>query len=74
MAYIYLLNLYDEIEKRLKSIDTRETAGSSPESERFARGRQDLLNEFKQYLADNMNDKLPRRIRKQLSAKERRQP
>lgn len=73
MAYIYLLNLYDEIEKRLEAINTQEAAAGSAESDRFARGRQDLLNEFKQYLSDNMNDKLPRRIRKQLSAKQRHQ-
>jgi hypothetical protein len=61
MAYIYLLNLYDEIEKRLTALET------NGDQDLFKTGRQDLLREFKQYLTDNMNDKLPKRIRKRLS-------
>ena len=67
MAYTYLLNLYDEIEARLGSLSGQDLAGDGSAGTMFRKGRQDLLNEFKQYLADNMNDKLPKRIRKRLS-------
>lgn len=65
MAYIYLLNLYDEIEKRQAASDTKNIDGNT--EDHFESGRQDLLREFKQYLADNMNAKLPKRIRTRLS-------
>ncbi len=67
MAYIYLLNLYEKIDLRLT-----ETAALKSEQEktsgdiRFLEGKIDALTEFKQFLYDNMNQKLPKRIRKKL--------
>ncbi len=67
MAYIYLLNLYDEIEKRIDLLTEKPAADKKKEISPFEAGQQDLLMEFKRYLADNMNNKLPKRIRKKLS-------
>ncbi len=79
MAYIYLLNLYETIEERInqaQKVDrksgTTVTAGRTKKlqktDDQFQQGRIDLLNEFKNYLIDNMNDKLPKRLRKKLAA------
>lgn len=68
MAYIYLLNLYDEIEKRRQNLE-RQTNSINANKHQIE-GRKDLLNEFQQYLSDNLNDKLPRRLRKQFAQKQ----
>ena len=68
MSYIYLINLYEEIEKRLHQIDSLSTDKS--ETPPYQQGRSDILKEFKIYLADNMNSKLPKRIRKRLTEKQ----
>ena len=65
MAYTYLLNLYDEIEKRVQQINSQ--PAEETEKYMYKQGRLDILKEFKQYLTDNMNNKLPKRIRKRLS-------
>ncbi len=67
MAYIYLLNLYDEIEKRIDHLSEQKADNSRTGTVQFEQGQKDLLIEFKQYLADNMNNKLPKRIRKRMS-------
>jgi hypothetical protein len=65
MAYIYLLNLHEKIDKKLieakKNVDT---ASSEPEKIKFIQGRIQVLSEFKEFLNNNLNSKLPRRIRK----------
>ncbi len=67
MAYIYLLNLHEKIDKKLieakKSIDT---ASNEPEKIKFIQGRIQALSEFKEFLNNNLNSKLPRRIRQRL--------
>lgn len=67
MAYVYLLKLYEEIEKRLQEIYllSQQKTERSP----YQQGRIDLLKEFRVYLSDNMNNKLPKRIRKRLAGK-----
>ena len=67
MSYIYLLNLYKEIEKRFQQIDSL----YSDKSERtnYTRGQIEILTEFKKYLTSNLNNKLPKKIRKNLSDK-----
>jgi hypothetical protein len=64
MSHTYLIDLYDLIEQEtvmaseeLKSCDN-DKAGKS-----FQQGRLDILSEFKRFLADHYNSKLPRRIR-----------
>lgn len=70
MAYIYLFNLYDELEKKSQMI-RREQQACEPDTQDYLyqQGRLDVLDQFKKYLADNMNDKLPKRLRKKLAAK-----
>ncbi len=70
MAYIYLLNLYEKIDDRLitakKSIDADP---NEKEKVRFLEGRIQVLSELKEFLTDNLNAKLPRKIRKRLQKK-----
>jgi len=67
MAYIYLLNLHEKIDKKLieakKSIDN---ASYEPEKIKFIQGRIQALSEFKEFLNNNLNSKLPRKIRQRL--------
>ncbi|MCP3898996.1 MAG: hypothetical protein GY707_04595 [Desulfobacteraceae bacterium] len=70
MAYIYLLNLYEKIDDRLS--DAKQTIDADPsekEKVRFLEGRIQVLSEFKEFLTDNLNSKLPRKIRNQLQKK-----
>jgi len=68
MAYIYLLNLHEIIDKKLneakKGIDN---ASKEPEKVKFLEGRIQALSEFKEFLIDNLNIKLPRKIRQRIS-------
>ena len=67
MAYIYLLNLYEKIDKRLNNIkQSIDGISNDPEKIRFLEGRMQVLLEFKEFLKNNLNSKLPRKIRKRL--------
>ncbi len=64
MSHTYLLELYALIDQRLEKLS------AEPDSERqggegvsFQQGRSDSLEEFKQFLLEHYNAKLPRRIR-----------
>ena len=65
MAYVYLLDLYKHIEKRMEDArhGLQQADGDVPDS-KFEQGRIDILTEFRDFLKDNFNPKLPRRIRK----------
>ena len=64
MAYVYLLDLYQYIDERLdRSTDGRNRANGDLPQVKFEQGRIDALTEFKGYLKENFNPKLPRRIR-----------
>ena len=67
MAYIYLLNLHEIIDKKLnearKCVDN---ISNEPEKAKFLEGRIQALSEFKEFLIDNLNIKLPRKIRQRL--------
>jgi len=67
MAYIYLLNLHEIIDGKLdeakKSIAN---ALDEPEKAKFLEGRVKALSEFKEFLTENLNSKLPRKIRQRL--------
>ncbi len=70
MAYVYLLDLYKQIEDRIDN--ARQVLDKSDVDERaarFERGRIDALNDIKGFLEDNFNSKLPRRIRENLKQK-----
>ena len=68
MAYTYLLNLYDEIDDRIKETQIELSNNQDhPEKLNALKGKVDILKEFKTFLTENLNRKLPKRIRKQLS-------
>lgn len=65
MAYIYLLDLYKFIDQRLE--DAHSSIGGlvdDPLAAKFQEGRIRALLDFKDYLTENLNPKLPGRIRK----------
>jgi hypothetical protein len=64
MAYVYLLDLYKYIEERLgEATAERDKADSNVQTAKFEQGRIDALTEFQDFLKENFNPKLPRRIR-----------
>ena len=68
MAYTFLLNLYDEIDDRIKETQIELSSNQDdPEKLNALKGKIDILKEFKSFLTENLNRKLPKRIRKQLS-------
>ena len=68
MAYTYLLDLYKQIDIRLAEARQAAAYEDGPaETAMYNRGRTDLLEEFETFLAENLNDKLPKRIRKRLT-------
>ena len=67
MAYIYLLNLYEKIDERLNNIkQSIDNISNDPKKLRFLQGRMQVLVEFKEFLKNNLNSKLPRKIRERL--------
>jgi hypothetical protein len=64
MAYVYLLDLYKYIDERLgRATDGRDKANDDPAPGKFEQGRIEALTEFQDFLKENFNPKLPRRIR-----------
>ena len=64
MAYVYLLDLYKYIEERLgEATDELNKADGDVPIAKFEQGRIDALTEFQDFLKENFNPKLPRRIR-----------
>ena len=64
MAYTYLMELYKLIDQRLEYANTSiGELADDPLEKKFHEGRVRALLEFKDYLTQNMNPKLPRRIR-----------
>lgn len=71
MAYVYLLDLYKQIEDRLNNAKAGlENSGADELVAGFEKGRIDALNEIKGFLEDNFNSKLPRRIRESLKRRQ----
>jgi len=67
MAYIYLLNLHKKIDKKvIEAKKSIENASNEPEKIKFIQGRIQVLSEFKEFLNNNLNSKLPRKIRQRL--------
>ena len=65
MAYVYLIDLFHYIEKRLSEADnTRSSADADAMEKRFHEGRAEALSDFKQFLEKNYIQKLPNRIKK----------
>ncbi len=56
MAYVYLLDLYKYIEKRLaEATDARDQADGDGPTRKFEQGRIDALTEFQDFLKKNFN-------------------
>jgi hypothetical protein len=70
MAYVYLLDLYKYLEERLgNATNGLDQADGDVPAEKFEQGRIDALTEFQDFLKENFNPKLPRRIRESLIQK-----
>lgn len=64
MAYVYLFDLYKHIEKRLGDAGAElNKTNVDVQTEKFQQGRIDALTEIQDFLAEQFNPKLPRRIR-----------
>ncbi|MEE9118491.1 MAG: hypothetical protein V3U02_07850 [Calditrichia bacterium] len=64
MAYGYLLDLHKLIDQRLSEAgQSVENTENDPGERRFHEGRIEILSVFKDFLTENLNTKLPRRIR-----------
>jgi len=64
MSHTYLFDLYELIDQRMEEASEELRSGTSDGGgTRFQQGRCDVLTEFKQFLAEHYNRKLPRRIR-----------
>ena len=68
MSHTYLIDLYDLIDQRIEEASEELRSGTSDGGgTRFQQGRCEVLTEFKQFLAERYNRKLPRRIRNKYS-------
>jgi len=68
MSHTYLIDLYDLIDQRIEEASEELRSGTSNGGgTRFQQGRCEVLTEFKQFLAERYNRKLPRRIRNKYS-------
>jgi hypothetical protein len=64
MAYVYLLDFYKHIDQRLaEATASLDQADRDAVIGKFEQGRIDVLTEFQDFLKENFNPKLPRRIR-----------
>jgi len=67
MAYIYLINLHHKIDEKIEALSYD---SSGPDAVKdglnYRKGQLSALQEFKTFLTDRLNEKLPRRLRKQL--------
>jgi hypothetical protein len=70
MAYIHLLDIYKLIDQRIE--DAKAVMGNEsadPNKTKYQEGRIKALADFKDYLVQNLNPKLPRRIREDFELK-----
>ena len=67
MSYVYLLDLHKLINQRLTElrqlIDHNE---NDPEDNYFHKGQIDILSDFKEFLVEHLNPKLPKAIREKM--------
>ena len=70
MSYVYLLDLYKLINKKLAEAEqSKDEFENDPEDSSFREGQIDILLDFRDFLIDNLNPKLPKAVRKNLSRK-----
>ncbi len=67
MSYVYLLDLYKLVDRRLaelgQSIDNNV---NDPGELKFRAGQIDILSDFKEFLIDYLNPKLPKAVQDKL--------
>lgn len=64
MVYNYLLDLYQVLAERERSIKERqEDPAASPETKEYLQGRLAAVSDFHTFLKDNFHARLPRRLR-----------
>lgn len=67
MAYTYLLNLYEIIDKRIAEINNEiDTCVTDLDQKKYLEGKVAVLSELKEFLILNLNQKLPKRLRNRL--------
>lgn len=65
MSYVHLLELHQLVDQRLAAAgQSVDDTTNNPGEIRFHQGRIAMLSDFKDFLTENLNPKLPRRIRK----------
>lgn len=70
MAYIYLLEIYKLIDRRIEDARTvMEKRSCDSRVKKYQEGRIQALMDFKNYLIQNFNPRLPRRIREDFERK-----
>ncbi|MDM8536159.1 hypothetical protein QUF70_05350 [Desulfobacterales bacterium HSG17] len=71
MAYIYLLNLHEIIDKKINEVKKGiANTSNDPWRIKFLEGRIQALTELKIFLTNNLNSKFPRKIRKRFKEKQ----
>ena len=71
MAYVYLIDMYKQIDRRLAEATSMfQKLDSDPIKRQFLKGRIEALSDFKTFLEENFVPKLPRRIRQSYYDKE----
>lgn len=64
MAYVYLLDLHRLVDQRLaEAVQFVDNTTNNPGEIRFHQGRIAILSDFKDFLTEHLNPKLPRRMR-----------
>ena len=67
MAYVYLLNLHDHIDRRLNEAgNALVRVDGDLKQVRFQEGRIDVLTRFREFLKEDLDPKLPKAIRKRM--------
>ena len=70
MAYIYLFEIYKLVDHRIEDAKAAmENLSGGPMEKKFQQGRIKALSDFKDYLIQNFNPRLPRRIREDFERK-----
>lgn len=65
MVYNYLLDLYQELDKRKENIEMMiAEAADDIDKRKYQKGRLRTVEDFKDFLTTNYHAKLPRRIQK----------
>ena len=67
MSYVYLIDLYKFINQRLADAERlTDNSENDQGALKFREGQIDILSDFKEFLLDNLNPKLPKAIRRKL--------